>query len=89
MHADVLVVPEVEGEIHRFSVLLSEQWLDVSCKTGCVVLNCHLLRAFFNDDSRHLSLFLVCSYEGWKVTGSDLITKTIPVLTVMGTPSTR
>ena len=37
MCADVMIVPEVEGELHCFSVAFTEQRLDVSCKTGRIV----------------------------------------------------
>ena len=41
MCADIVVVPEVKSEIHRFPVALPEQRLDVPGKTGCAACHGH------------------------------------------------
>src|SRR6266851_3216286 len=41
MSADVVVIPEVEGEIHGFPVAFTEQGPDVSCKAGRTVPSGH------------------------------------------------
>jgi hypothetical protein len=41
MRADIVIVSEVEGPTHGQSVTHTKQWLDVMCKTGCVLLSGH------------------------------------------------
>ena len=48
MCAGVMIVPEVEGELHSFSVAFTEQRPDVSCKTGCIVSSYYGRSAFLN-----------------------------------------
>src|SRR5579875_1836650 len=41
MCTDVLIVPEVEGELHGISIVLTEQGLDILRETGYAILGCH------------------------------------------------
>src|SRR2546430_17458726 len=67
MSTDVVIIPEVEGEIHRFPVAFTEQRPDVSYKAGRTILSCHECTPsrFFHFFGRVslLSVPLTCSRQ--------------------------